>query len=79
MLHQRFWGYGRALAELFVDEAFGKLGFESVIILLPASRADAHGILRLGFSPGGATEFDGIPFQRFRLRREDYRARLRQS
>ena len=67
VLHQRFWGYGRAIAEIFVEEAFGKLGFDSVIILLPASRAAAHGILRLGFVPDGGTEFHGVPFQRFRL------------
>jgi len=50
--------------------AFGPLGFESVIILLPVSRAAAFGVRRLGFVPDGGTEFDGIPLQRFRLRKE---------
>ena len=71
VLHQRFWGYGREIAEHFVAEAFGPLGFESVIILLPLSRAAAPGILRLGFRPDGDTDFAGIPFRRFRLRKED--------
>jgi len=72
VLHPRFWGYGRAIAQRFLDEGFGTLGFESVIILLPDSRAAAHGILRLGFTPDGGTEFHGIRFQRFRIRKEDY-------
>jgi len=71
VLHQRFWGYGRAIAERFLGEAFGPLGFDSVIILLPLTRADAHGILRLGFQPDGDTEFAGTPFRRFRIRKED--------
>lgn len=69
VLHPRHWGRGRAIAEVFVDEAFGMLGFDSVIILLPASRAAAHGVLRLGFVPDGGTESHGVPFQRFRLRK----------
>lgn len=72
VLRPRFWGYGRAIAERFLDEGFGTLRFDSVIILLPDSRAAAHGILRLGFVRDGGTEFDGIPFQRFRIRREEY-------
>lgn len=72
VLHPRHWGHGRAIASAFVEEAFGKLGFDSVIILLPLSRATAHGILRLGFVPDGETEFAGIPFQRYRLRKESH-------
>lgn len=75
VLRQRFWGYGKAIAEYFLSEAFGPLGFESVIILLPDSRAAAPGILKLGFTPDGGTDFDGIPFQRFRFRKVDYDAR----
>jgi ribosomal-protein-alanine N-acetyltransferase len=72
VLHQRFWGHGRAIAEFFAAEAFDRLGFGSIIVLLPVSRAAAQGALRLGFVPDGATEFSGIPFQRFRLRKEDH-------
>ncbi|NUT37394.1 MAG: GNAT family N-acetyltransferase [Hamadaea sp.] len=74
VLHPRYWGHGRAVVELLLDQAFGELGFASVTILLPASRAAAHGVRRLGFLPDGSATFGDVAFQRFRLTAADRRA-----
>ena len=67
VLHPRFWGTGGMLYEKIIKRAFGEMGFESVIILLPASRTRVRGLLRLGFEGEGEIELEGERFIRYRL------------
>jgi [ribosomal protein S5]-alanine N-acetyltransferase len=67
VLHPRYWGYGRAIYQRVLDEAFDTFGFDSVTILLPANRPGVRGILRLGFRYEGAADLWSRQFLRYRL------------
>ena len=67
VLHPNYWGCGKALYDEIIRRAFGEMGFESVTILFPPTRARIKGILRLGFIPDGETEIAGERFIRYRL------------
>jgi len=67
ILHPDHWGAGRVLYERIIDYAFGELGVDSVIALLPPSRTRVAGLRRLGFRPDGDTLLGGERFLRYRL------------
>ncbi len=68
VLHPKHWGLGRTLYKEIISLAFGEMGFKSVIVLLPPTRARVSGILMLGFKPDGEVEVAGERFIRYRLR-----------
>ena len=69
VLHRAHWGAGRALYERILDHAFGELGLESVIALLPPSRTRVAGLRRLGFGEDGQVMIGEELFNRYRLLR----------
>jgi RimJ/RimL family protein N-acetyltransferase len=69
VLHPDFWGHGKDIYEEIIRRAFGEMGLESVMILLPPSRTRVKGILRLGFKQDGEVEIGGERFIRYRLLR----------
>lgn len=69
VLHRSHWGAGKALYERILDHAFGKLGLDSVIALLPPSRTRVAGLRRLGFVEDGEVMIGEELFNRYRLHR----------
>ena len=67
VLHPKHWGAGKLLYERIIAFAFGELGFDSVIALLPPSRTRISGVLKLGFRPDGELTIGGERFIRYRL------------
>jgi hypothetical protein len=67
VLHPEYWDLGKEIFDRLTTFAFEEKGFESVIILLPTSRTNVKGVLRLGFQPDGETELSGERFIRYRL------------
>jgi len=74
VLHPAHWGMGPRLAREILRRAFGEMGFESVIVLLPPSRTRVRAILRLGFQADGEVVHSGERFVRYRLRRPSPRS-----
>lgn len=72
VLHPRFWGIGKVLAERILARAFGEMGFESVTVLLPPTRRRIGGLIRMGFAPDGELEVDGERFKRYRISSTDF-------
>ncbi|GLW90448.1 GNAT family protein [Actinokineospora globicatena] len=68
VLHKRAWGLGRAIYDEVVRRVFADPAPDSVTVLLPPSRRQAHALRRLGLTPDGDTTIDGHIFLRFRLR-----------
>ena len=71
VLHPNYWGLGKEIFDRIKAFAFEEKGFESVIILLPSSRTNVKGVLRLGFQPDSETEISGERFIRYRFHRPD--------
>jgi len=69
VLHRAHWGAGRELYERIVDHAFGELGLDSVIVLLPPSRTRVAALRRLGFREDGELRIGAERFHRHRLSR----------
>ncbi len=67
VLHPDYWGLGKTIYDEIINRAFGEMGFESVIVLLPPTRTRVKGILRLGFQLDGEVELYGERFIRYRL------------
>jgi [ribosomal protein S5]-alanine N-acetyltransferase len=67
VLHPKYWGAGKILYERIIAFAFGELGFNSVIALLPSSRMRVSGLLKLGFHREDEMTIEGVQFTRFRL------------
>lgn len=70
ILRRSHWGAGRVLYRRIVEQAFGELGVESVITLLPPSRTRVAGLQRLGFQVDGEVLIGEELFHRYRLTRE---------
>jgi RimJ/RimL family protein N-acetyltransferase len=68
VLHPDYWGLGKAIYRQIIGRAFGQMGFESVIALLPPSRRRDRVMRRLGFHFEGEVELYGERFLRYRLR-----------
>jgi len=67
VLDPNFWGIGKALCEEIIGRAFREMGFESVTVLLPATRIRIKGLLRLGFEEDGELTVGDERFSRYRL------------
>ncbi len=67
VLHSNHWGAGRVLFQRIIDYAFGELGLDSVMALLPPSRTRVAGMRRLGFRLDGDTFVEGERFVCYRL------------
>ncbi len=67
VLHPAHWGAGRTLFERIIRYASAELQVDSVIALLPPSRARVAGLLRLGFREEGEHPIGNEPFVRYRL------------
>lgn len=67
VLSPDYWGYGKAIYRKIIGIAFEELGLESVTALLPPSRGQADGLLRLGFVADGQIDISGSLFNRYRL------------
>jgi RimJ/RimL family protein N-acetyltransferase len=70
VLRKIFWGAGKTLYRRALDYAFGELGVDSVITLLPPSRTRVSGMRRLGFREDGEVMIEGALFTRDRLTRD---------
>lgn len=67
VLHPDHWGLGKKIYNEIIARAFNEMGFKSITILLPPSRLKIKAIFRLGFQFDGDIEYDGVPFNRYRL------------
>ena len=70
VLRRTYWGAGNILYRRIVAHAFGELGVESLIALLPPSRTRVAGMKRLGFREDGEAMIAGRRFERYRLTRD---------
>lgn len=67
VLHPDYWGYGKSIFKVIMQNAFTDLGLDSITILLPYTRTNLKAIFQLGFEYDGDVTYDGVAFQRFRL------------
>jgi ribosomal-protein-alanine N-acetyltransferase len=67
VLHPDYWGLGEIIYRKIIDKAFGLMGFDSVIVLLPPSRRRERVMRRLGFKSEGEVELYGEKFLQYRL------------
>lgn len=67
VLHPDHWGLGKILYSEIIRRAFGEMGFEAVTVLLPPTRKNIKGLLRLGFRKNGQLEVADKTFLRYRL------------
>ena len=67
VLHPNHWGVGKALYDKIIEQAFGEMGFERVVVLFPPTRTRVKGLLRLGFQKDGELEVNGERFIRYKL------------
>lgn len=67
VLHPKHWGAGKILYQRIITFAFGELGFDSVIALLPSSRMRVRGLLKLGFCREDEMTVGAERFTRYRL------------
>lgn len=67
VLRPAYWGAGKVLYKQILAYAFGTLGLDSVIALLPPSRTRVAGLRRLGFVEDGEVVLGAERFNRYRL------------
>ncbi len=67
VLHPDYWGLGKTFYNEIIRRAFGESGFEAVTVLLPTTRKNIKGLLRLGFRNDGQLKVAGEVFSRYRL------------
>lgn len=65
VLHPDHWGMGKTLYEMFILQA-QEMNFESITALLPPTRGQAKGLIKLGFLPDGELCIDNERFLRYR-------------
>lgn len=70
VLFPRYWGLGAPVTRRVLERGFTELGLTEVIIALPYSRRPDRAVARLGFLPDGEVNYDGVPFQQYRLTRK---------
>jgi [ribosomal protein S5]-alanine N-acetyltransferase len=68
VLHPDYWGLGKKIYQEIIKMAFGKMGLESITILLPPSRKGMKGLTKLGFEADGEVIIKGERFLRYRLK-----------
>jgi RimJ/RimL family protein N-acetyltransferase len=74
VLLPRFWGSGQLVLQAALTVGFGELGFDRVTIALPHSRNPDRAVASLGFVPDGEVVHGGVPFRRYALDRDAWRA-----
>lgn len=79
VLSRKHWGAGPVLFRSILARAFDELDVDSVIALLPPSRARVAALRRLGFREDGETMIEDQRFIRYRLMRSDWREGIRPS
>jgi hypothetical protein len=74
VLAPAYWGHGAAITRGALDQGFGELGLEAVVIALPYTRSPTRAVARFGFVPDGEVPYDGTSFRQYRLTREAWAA-----
>ena len=67
VLHPDYWGLGKRIYQILLDQAFEEMKLPSVTVLFPPGRTRIQGFLRLGFKAEGEFEINGQPFVKYRL------------
>ncbi len=67
VLSPAFWGRGREILNVLLEEAFGRLGLPYVLVEFPPTRTRVRGLLRLGFREVGDRTIEGERFVVYRL------------
>ena len=67
VLFPAFWGRGREILDVLLEEAFGRLGLPYVLVEFPPTRTRVRGLLRLGFREAGDRTIEGERFVVYRL------------
>jgi RimJ/RimL family protein N-acetyltransferase len=67
VLFLAFWGRGREILDVLLEEAFGRLGLPYVLVEFPPSRTRVRGLLHLGFREVGDRTIEGERFVVYRL------------
>lgn len=68
VLKPEFFGFGKQVFDALVESRHS-LGIDAIYILLPDSRRKLAAIRRLGFIHDGSVEYDGHPFQKYKLQK----------
>ena len=74
VLVPRHWGRGGAVTRAALDQGFGELGLDAVIIALPFTRSPERVVARFGFVPDGEVSYGGSNFRQYRLTRDAWEA-----
>ena len=74
VLLPRYWGRGGAITRAALEQGFGELGLDAVIIALPFSRSPERVVARFGFVPDGEVSYGGSSFRQYRLTRSAWEA-----
>ena len=69
VIHPDYWGIGKRLYEAIVTHAFEEQGLQSITALVPPTRGQVRGLVRLGFVADGQVDVQGCRFNRYRLSR----------
>jgi ribosomal-protein-alanine N-acetyltransferase len=67
VLSPAFWGHGRQILDVLLEEAFGRLALPYVLVEFPPTRTKVRGLLRLGFREVGGRTIEGERFVVYRL------------
>ena len=67
VLFPAFWGRGRQILDVLLEEAFRRLGLPYVLVEFPPSRTRVRGLLHLGFREVGDSTIEGERFVVYRL------------
>jgi [ribosomal protein S5]-alanine N-acetyltransferase len=67
VLMPAFWGRGRQVLDLLLEDAFGRRGLPYVLVKFPPSRTRIRGLLDLGFREIGKRMVAGRKFVVYRL------------
>jgi ribosomal-protein-alanine N-acetyltransferase len=67
VLFPAYWGRGRQILDVLLEEAFERLGLPYVLVEFPPSRTRVRGLLHLGFRQVGDRTIGGERFVVYRL------------
>jgi RimJ/RimL family protein N-acetyltransferase len=74
VLRPAFWGHGETILRRALEQGFGGLGLDQVLIALPYSRRPDRVVARYGFVPDGDVTYAGVRFRQYRLTRAAWSA-----
>ena len=69
VLHPNYWGLGKRIYKIIIEQAFETMKLTSVTVLFPPGRTRIQGFLRLGFQAEDEVEINGQLFVKYRLTR----------